>query len=43
MKLKPGNWALVRGRDLGPGRITQIIGKHFRAEFLVEDGVEYYR
>lgn len=40
MDLRLENWVLVRGRDLGPGRISRIIGKYFMADFLVEDGVE---
>lgn len=42
MKLIPGkSWVVIRSRDLGPGRIDKLIGNFFRANFLVEDGVEY--
>ncbi len=40
MNLKPGSWVWVKGWS-EPGRVTQIIGKYFRADFLKEDGVEY--
>lgn len=41
LKLKIGDWVNVRDRGEGPGRVTQVIGEYFRANFLKEDGVEY--
>jgi len=35
--LKIGDWVNVRGRDDGPGRIREISGKYFKADFLKED------
>ena len=41
MKLKVGDWVNVKNYGDGPGRVRQLIGEYFRANFLKEDGVEY--
>lgn len=40
MQIKIGDWVKVDGRGQGPGKVTELAGAFFKADFLVENGVE---